>query len=684
MAPIVKIISQAGFVYEQNNHVAYVDKEGKHSAAFHTMMDFIKECKLSYAMLHAPTIYCEIVEQMWTSGRYDSTSKTLSVSINGTSYNINGETVRAALHLPKNSTDRLPSDSEIVSMLRDMHYNGDLSCLGQILRRYMRKEWSFLCDSFIKVFSGKVSNYDAFTMSMQSMFYMLMTDDYYNIGDLVLFEIVAKLGPHEGRPNNVYFARFLMMIANHLVKNLVIAQPENKLDCWVQSKRVCGDLMRILANDQVPLSLPSLMQVPSISISPSNPQYSSFSSTAMEVVHPQLPTQAVKTRKVSKSKSKKTTSGVSQKIPVVTTTLPTEGSVKEVSGEGRGDHQRSPQNKEGEISDVQPSHPTSSQKDVVINMDSNSFLVTSSQQGATIEKSSPPRAQNKRGRDTDQTPPKTFTRRTKKRALDTHSFVQSKISDFVTVQTSSQSQLDVTPVNVESQSPPVETLSQISDFHMEDVDLLYNIPHPNSPTLFLEKLISEIGDHPSQDLLDHQSISSMTTSEVVELPNPSLFTDSLVVTVDASTANASIANSFTSSIGISHQSVSAVLSTDVLNSNQPLMNDNVASMAIPQPLIEEVPLADATQLDHLAVTRAASEEFFIVTALLGLRESEIEERLSCRQAKGEAVSEGLGISSSQAKGEFVSSILKGEGECVVSQGETLMQENRELEGNAGT
>ena len=93
MAPIVKITSQTGFVYEQNNHVAYVDKDGKHSAAFNTMMDFIKECKFSYAMLHAPTIFCEIVEQMWTSGRYDSTSKTLSVSINGTNYNIDGEIV---------------------------------------------------------------------------------------------------------------------------------------------------------------------------------------------------------------------------------------------------------------------------------------------------------------------------------------------------------------------------------------------------------------------------------------------------------------------------------------------------------------------------------------------------------------------------------------------------------------
>ena len=200
MAPVVKITSNTGFIYEQNNHVAYVDKDGKNAEAVHTMMDFIKECKFSYAMLHAPTIFCEIVEQMWTSARYDPTSKTLSVIINGVSFNIDGETVRVALNLPRNSTDRLPNDSEIVSMLRNMHYNGDLSNLGQILRRHMRKEWSFLCDSFIKVFSGKVSNYDAFTMSMQTLFHMLLTDDYFNVGNLVLYEISAKLGPHEEDP----------------------------------------------------------------------------------------------------------------------------------------------------------------------------------------------------------------------------------------------------------------------------------------------------------------------------------------------------------------------------------------------------------------------------------------------------------------------------------------------------
>ena len=97
----------------------------------------------------------------------------------------------------------------------------------------------------------------------------------------------------------------------------------------------------------------------------------------------------------------------------------------------------------------------------------------------------------------------------------------------------------MTPVSVESQPPQFETLFQYTDFNMEEVDLLYNSPHPNSPTLHLEKPISKIDDHPSQDLLGHQSVLSTKTSEVVEIPNPSLFTDSLVVTTNVSTANPS-------------------------------------------------------------------------------------------------------------------------------------------------
>ena len=92
--------------------------------------------------------------------------------------------------------------------------------------------------------------------------------------------------------------------------------------------------------------------------------------------------------------------------------------MKVVSGEGRGDHQANPQNKEGEVSANQPRHPTSSQKDVVINKELNTSLEPYSQKDATTENSSPLRADNKRARDTSQTSPKTFSKIPKKRALE--------------------------------------------------------------------------------------------------------------------------------------------------------------------------------------------------------------------------------------------------------------------------
>ena len=85
MALVVKIISATGFIDEQNDYVAFVNKSAttEPGKVFHPMMDFISECKYLYSMLHAPTIYCEIVEQMWTSARYNSNTKTLTVTING-------------------------------------------------------------------------------------------------------------------------------------------------------------------------------------------------------------------------------------------------------------------------------------------------------------------------------------------------------------------------------------------------------------------------------------------------------------------------------------------------------------------------------------------------------------------------------------------------------------------------
>ena len=57
-----------------------MEKNEAHSD-YHKMMDFIKNCKLSYAMLEAPMIYCEAVEEMWTTAEFNPTDMTVSFSL---------------------------------------------------------------------------------------------------------------------------------------------------------------------------------------------------------------------------------------------------------------------------------------------------------------------------------------------------------------------------------------------------------------------------------------------------------------------------------------------------------------------------------------------------------------------------------------------------------------------------
>ena len=49
-------------------------------------------------------------------------------------------------------------------MLNDINYAVTPSSvnLGEVSRRHLRREWSYFFDSIIKVFSGKVSNFDVY------------------------------------------------------------------------------------------------------------------------------------------------------------------------------------------------------------------------------------------------------------------------------------------------------------------------------------------------------------------------------------------------------------------------------------------------------------------------------------------------------------------------------------------
>ena len=64
--------------------------------------------------------------------------------------------------------------------------------LGKIFRKNLRKEWSYLFDSAIKVFSGKISNFDAITFVIQEIAYGILYNHFHNLGETIIIEIWTK------------------------------------------------------------------------------------------------------------------------------------------------------------------------------------------------------------------------------------------------------------------------------------------------------------------------------------------------------------------------------------------------------------------------------------------------------------------------------------------------------------
>ncbi|KAL8099538.1 hypothetical protein AgCh_031977 [Apium graveolens] len=103
-----------------------------------------------------------------------------------------------------------------------------------------------------------------------------------------------------------------------------------------QPRKIIADSNRENHHKEVPLFYFPVMEAPQVSevslVVPSLPasQISLPYSVALATVSmtQQLPTQATKPSKISKSKSKKAPSGISQKMPVPKSTKPKEGSVK--------------------------------------------------------------------------------------------------------------------------------------------------------------------------------------------------------------------------------------------------------------------------------------------------------------------------------------------------------------------
>ena len=146
-------------------------------------------------------------------------------------------------------------------MLNEINYVVPEANLGKIVRKNLRKEWSYFFDRLVKFFSEKISNFDAITSVIQEIAYAILYNHFHDLGELIIIEIGTKLGNIESRSKNIYYARFIMLIANHVAPNLVVNHPQNQLTCWVQNKRLFKDLVRINLHEGTQLRMPQVIHV---------------------------------------------------------------------------------------------------------------------------------------------------------------------------------------------------------------------------------------------------------------------------------------------------------------------------------------------------------------------------------------------------------------------------------------
>ena len=289
MAPQKKNISLTCVIYEPNNLIAFTTADSSVPEEFYSIMKFLGESNLGYCLHEAPTIQCELVEEFWSTAEFKEEANEISFICKGKSYNLSTSVLGNALRLPENNCSSLASDEEVRQMLIDINYAMTPSSvnLGEVARRHLKKEWSYLFDSIIKVFSEKVSNFDVVTTSMQLIAYSILYDKYFDLSNLILTEIVLKLENKESRTNKIYFARFSMIAIKHLVGKVILDREDDKLNCWTQSKRVFQDLVRINRNSSIELTYPPLVQVYISTLSSSQSQ-TALPSTAMEgeIQHP--------------------------------------------------------------------------------------------------------------------------------------------------------------------------------------------------------------------------------------------------------------------------------------------------------------------------------------------------------------------------------------------------------------
>ncbi|KAK1378728.1 hypothetical protein POM88_025472 [Heracleum sosnowskyi] len=198
---------------------------------------------------------------MWSTADCSNTRGEIKFTIKGNSYIITPSVINEALHFPESNFENVPAHGEISSMLEAINFAGCPLSLSQILKKNFRKEWSHFFDTLNKCFAAKCSSFDYINTFILKIAHSLLYGKRIDFGKLLFDEFSSKFGDVQDRDKIIYYARFLMIIANYLCKDICIQDTNDTLQVHMQSKKLFAGLVTKNLNANVEFVLPDHVQV---------------------------------------------------------------------------------------------------------------------------------------------------------------------------------------------------------------------------------------------------------------------------------------------------------------------------------------------------------------------------------------------------------------------------------------
>ena len=179
-------------------------------------------------------MYLDILEAFWKSASYeevalDSGDSKLRVTctIKDVSITFSDEDFNQALELLEENLHPVATEQELVEFTKLIHYEANID-LEILNKKHVKKEWSFMFESMLKVFAGRKTSWDHISYPAQHLVYSLAYNKPINVGRLIIKDLVGRFGKSPAkRGNEIFFPRFIQSVLNFKNSKLIELEGTN-------------------------------------------------------------------------------------------------------------------------------------------------------------------------------------------------------------------------------------------------------------------------------------------------------------------------------------------------------------------------------------------------------------------------------------------------------------------------